>query len=97
MTLGLLVALENANTQTHRQTRFMFYKYRYLVFIDTLQLARRCDVTFLRKDTQRIHDNHEGKTNRHNVVLNSLHNWWSRDFRYRGHVIVACHVRECRI
>ena len=30
MTLGLLVALENADKQTHRQARFMYYKYRYL-------------------------------------------------------------------
>ena len=29
MKLGVLVALENANTQTDRQTRFMFYKYRW--------------------------------------------------------------------
>ena len=29
MTLGRLVALENANTHTQRQKRFMFYKYRF--------------------------------------------------------------------
>ena len=29
-TLELLVALENADKQTDRQTRFMFYKYRYM-------------------------------------------------------------------
>ena len=31
MTLGLLVASENANKQTDRQTRFMFYKYRFCI------------------------------------------------------------------
>ena len=30
MKLGLLVAENNLDTQTHRQTRFMFYKYRYV-------------------------------------------------------------------
>ena len=30
MTLGLLVVLENANRQTDINTRFMFYKYRYM-------------------------------------------------------------------
>ena len=29
MTIGLLVASVNDNRQTHRQARFMFYKYRY--------------------------------------------------------------------
>ena len=33
MTLGLLVALENADKQTNTHTRFMFYKYRYDVKI----------------------------------------------------------------
>ena len=33
MKLGLLVASENDNTQTNKQTIFMFYKYRYTCFI----------------------------------------------------------------
>ena len=33
MSLGLLVALEIANTHTDIQTRFMFYKYRLLYYL----------------------------------------------------------------
>ena len=34
MTLGLLVAEKNVDTQTDTQTGFMFYKYKYLIALD---------------------------------------------------------------
>ena len=40
MTLGLLVALENVDTHTDTQTRFMFYKYRLGGQIRPLVLAK---------------------------------------------------------
>ena len=39
MNLGLLVASENANKQTDRHTRFMFYKYRFTNYYLRRQLV----------------------------------------------------------
>ena len=41
MTLGLLVASENDNTQRDRQTRFMFYKYRYYMVLVVISPAQQ--------------------------------------------------------
>ena len=63
MTLGLLVALENADKQTNTQTRFMFYKYRFCAinfcWLAVAFTARRCAYrtvvvcTYIRQLTER--------------------------------------------